>query len=202
MKNLLILFGLLLPLITFSQSAGFDMVLKLKSNDTELVKKLESFKANGIEKNLSLDKVEIDAMIDTAKSYLGTPHCMGGITHKCIDCSGLLYVTFKAFDVDVPHNSQEMARYGKIIPNADSLKRGDLVFFVKTYNTSKVITHSGIYLGNDQFIHTSARNGVVISTLSSDYYKKHFIFGTRIFPTRIDISPINKPDKKNNSQEK
>jgi hypothetical protein len=202
MKKLLLFALIIMPFVTFSQSGGFDKVVEINSGDNELVRKLKDFEKGGIEKTLPLTNVKINDLIDTAKSYLGTPHCMGGTSHQCIDCSGLLFVTFKSFAVAVPHNSQEIARYGKIIPFADSLKRGDLVFFVKTYNTSKVITHAGIYLGNGDFIHTSASHGVVISNLSSDYYKTHFIFGTRVFPQKPNIKPIDKPVKIDNTKEK
>jgi len=167
-----------------AQSSNFSVLLKQKSSDTELVNKLKIFEQGGIEKSLELGSVTSTQIIDTAKSYIGTPHCMGGITHKCIDCSGLLYATFKSVGINIPHSSQEIARYGEIILNMDSLQAGDLVFFVKTYNTSKVITHAGIYLDNDKFIHTSASHGVVISNLKSNYYTEHYIYGTRIFKTK------------------
>jgi len=183
MKKILVI----LIFVTFASSIfaqttdNFSVLLNQKASDTELVTKLENFRASGIENDLQLDSVSIEQIIDTALSYKGTPHCMGGVTHTCIDCSGLLFVTFNSCGVNVPHSSQEMARFGLIIIETDSLKRGDLVFFVKTYNTSKVITHSGIYLGEGDFIHTSSSRGVIISNLSSSYYKEHYIFGTRIF---------------------
>ncbi len=168
-------------LISFGQSNNnFDQLLQQYPPDSELVQKLKNFQSTGIEKSLDLDTTTMSQIIDTALSYKGTPHCMGGITHSCIDCSGLLYISFKNNDVNIPHNSQEIARYGKIIVAPDSLQRGDLVFFVETYRTSKVITHSGIYLGEGNFIHTSASRGVMISNLSSKYYSDHYIFGTRI----------------------
>lgn len=160
---------------------NFSIILSQNAADAALVTKLENFKAGGIEKELNLDSISVQQIIDTALSYKGTPHCMGGVSHSCIDCSGLLYMTFKSNGVDVPHSSQELARYGSIIIDADSLQRGDLVFFIKTYNTSKVITHSGIFLGDGEFIHTSASRGVVISKISSSYYQNHYIFGTRVF---------------------
>lgn len=183
MKKLVILsLMMILGLLSFSQNDdNFSILLSQKSDDANLVSKLEAFRDAGIEKDLILDDVTIQQIIDTALSYKGTPHCMGGVTHNCIDCSGLLYVTFKNNGVSIPHNSQDIARYGSIILDQDSLKKGDLVFFVKTYSTSKVITHSGIYLGDGDFIHTSSSRGVVISNLSSSYYQEHYIFGTRIF---------------------
>jgi cell wall-associated NlpC family hydrolase len=81
----------------------------------------------------------------------------------------------------MPHNSEEQARYGKLVAGVEGLKKGDLVFFIKTYNTSKFITHSGIYLGNNEFIHASSSQGVTITSLNNSYWKEKFLFGTRIF---------------------
>ena len=139
------------------------------------------FQKEGVEKSLDVSHTNPDALIETARKFLGVPHCMGGTTKKCMDCSGLLVTTFAAFDISLPHSSEEQARYGKIVSRMEDLKKGDLVFFIKTYHTSKFITHSGIYIDNKQFIHTSSQKGVSISSLESNYWKEKFIFGTRIF---------------------
>ncbi|GAO31314.1 cell wall lytic activity [Geofilum rubicundum JCM 15548] len=61
------------------------------------------------------------------------------------------------------------------------MQRGDLVFFIRSYKTSKYITHSGIYLGNNEFIHASSSQGVTTTSLSNSWWSERFIFGTRIF---------------------
>ncbi len=180
-KIIFLIISVLFSAGLLAQSQAFTSLLERHSNDTVLVKRLKEFARSGIEMSLPMGDVAPIQIIDTARSYLGTPHCMGGLTHKCIDCSGLLYVTFRKVEIDVPHSSEGIARYGKLILDIDSLRPGDLVFFVRTYNTKKLITHSGIYLGDNKFIHTSASRGVMISDLGAAYYKEHFIFGTRIF---------------------
>jgi len=159
----------------------FSKVLLKRSSDVDLVSKLKAFKLQGIEKDLEMDSlITMQQIIDTAMTYIGTPHSMGGLSHKGIDCSGLLYISFTKSGVKAPRTSEGLAHYGKIISSTDSLQKGDLIFFVKTYKTSKVITHSGIALGDGKFIHTSASRGVVISDINSAYYQTHFIFGTRV----------------------
>jgi len=178
---------LLLLIIFFSfsylsaQVSEYDSLIIQKSNDKSLHSSLIKFKKGGIEKNIEIDTALLNAFVENAKTYIGTKHCMGGLSHKCIDCSGLLYVSFKSIDVNISRTSEGIARYGKIIVNIDSLKKGDLIFFVRTYKTSKLITHTGIYLGDYNFIHTSASRGVIISDIRGSYYKKHYIFGTRVF---------------------
>ncbi len=144
-------------------------------------KKLKDFLDAGNGKELNTQNTSADEIIKTAQKYLGVPHCMGGTTMKCMDCSGLLVAAFAKNGINLPHNSEEQARYGKIIPGMDKLKKGDLVFFIRSYKTHKFITHSGIYIGNNQFIHTSSKNGVTITSLDDPWWNEKFIFGTRVF---------------------
>lgn len=143
-------------------------------------RKLDDFLAAGIEKGLNTKTPSADEIIETAEKYLGVPHCMGGTTMKCMDCSGLLVTVFARLGIILPHNSEEQARYGEIINRMDELKKGDLVFFIKTYETSHFITHSGIYAGNKNFIHASSKNGVVITSINDPWWNQKFIFGTRV----------------------
>jgi murein DD-endopeptidase / murein LD-carboxypeptidase len=144
-------------------------------------KKLKQFMNSGTEKEINTRNTSVDDIIKSAKKFLGVPHCMGGTTVKCMDCSGLLVAVFAANGIQLPHNSEEQARYGKIIADPDNLKEGDLVFFIRSYKTNNFITHSGIYLGNSQFIHTSSKKGVTITSLHDPWWQEKFIFGTRIF---------------------
>jgi cell wall-associated NlpC family hydrolase len=143
-------------------------------------KKLNSFLGAGVEKKSETHNTSADEIIMTAQKYLGVPHCMGGTTMKCMDCSGLVYTVFAKHGIILPHNSEDQARYGKIISGIDKLRRGDLVFFVRSYKTRNLITHTGIFLGNNQFIHTSSKNGVTVTSINDPWWKEKFIFGTRV----------------------
>src|SRR5690606_8300967 len=57
-------------------------------------KKLNIFIEGGIEKGISTLRASPDEIINTAQKYLGVPHCMGGMSSKCMDCSGLLVTVF------------------------------------------------------------------------------------------------------------
>jgi len=145
-----------------------------KINDKEFINR-------GTEKEINTSNTSPDEIIETARQYLGVPHCMGGTTMKCMDCSGLLVTVFGKYGIQLPHNSEEQARYGERIAAMNELKKGDLVFFIRTYQTDHFITHSGIYIGENKFIHTSSTNGVRITSLSDPYWKQRFVFGTRVF---------------------
>lgn len=143
--------------------------------------KLKEFMDGGTGKAINIRNASPDEIISTARKYLGVPHCMGGTTMKCIDCSGLLVAVFGKYGIKVPHSSEEQARYGRIIKDINDLKRGDLVFFIRSYKTSNLITHSGIYTGDNKFIHTSSTVGVTITPMSDPYWSEKFLFGTRVF---------------------
>lgn len=145
-------------------------------------KKLITYNTSADEIITSADEIitNADEIINTAKKYLGVPHCMGGTTMKCMDCSGLLVTVFANHGIKLPHNAEEQSRYGKILTETDKLSKGDLVFFIGTYNTNYLITHSGIYIGNNQFIHASTTKGVTITSMNDPWWSDKYIFATRI----------------------
>lgn len=140
-----------------------------------------AFLNSGTLNRLNTGRTRPNQVISAAEKFLGTPHCMGGTTGRCMDCSGLTYASFGAHKIAIPRRSQDQARYGKIVFNRNDLKRGDLVFFTKSYNTSDYITHVGIYLGSGRFIHASTSSGVIITPLNNPWWNERFVFGTRIF---------------------
>jgi len=144
-------------------------------------REMDEFIRGGTGKYLDTRHVKPDQVIGTAEKFLGTPHCMGGSTSRCMDCSGLTYTAFAKHRVVIPRSSQDQARYGVMIMERQALKRGDLLFFTRSYNSSDYITHVGIYLGNNQFIHTSTSQGVTITPLDNPWWSQRYLFGTRVF---------------------
>jgi murein DD-endopeptidase / murein LD-carboxypeptidase len=140
-----------------------------------------AFLNSGTQYKLKTGRTKPNHVIRTAEKYIGTPHCMGGITPKCMDCSGLTSTSFGAHKISLPRRSQDQARHGRIIFDRNDLKRGDLVFFTKSYNSPDYITHVGIYLGSGRFLHASSSQGVIITPLSNLWWSQRFVFGTRVF---------------------
>jgi uncharacterized membrane protein required for colicin V production len=132
--------------------------------------KYKKFITKGIGKKLSVSNAEMSSIIKKAHSYLGTRYRMGGVSYNGIDCSGLFYMSFNSQNISgVPRTAENFARHGITIKSISNLKKGDFVFFTKTYNTSKLVTHMGMYLGNQNFIHASSSKGVVVSNIIDSY---------------------------------
>lgn len=123
---------------------------------------------------------QIEELLKTARLYLGVPHCMGGTTFKCIDCSGFVMKVFEELGIMLPHNAQAQSQSGRIIKHRNELIEGDVVFFKESYKTKNYITHSGIYIGNNKFIHTSSGKGVTITSLDDSWWKDKFVHGSRL----------------------
>ena len=122
----------------------------------------------------------IVTLIDSAFSYIGTPYKWAGTSRSGMDCSGFVSTTFKSISVPLSHSSQEMATQGTKI-DLEDVKVGDLLFFRTTRKNR--ISHVGMVVdidGDIKFIHSSSKRGVVISSLSDEYYKKTFRMAKRV----------------------
>ncbi|MFN9108729.1 MAG: C40 family peptidase, partial [Bacteroidota bacterium] len=120
-------------------------------------------------------------LINTASENLGVKYRSGGTTTDGFDCSGLMYSTFKKFDITLPRSSVDMAKIGRILDEHD-IRKGDLMFF--TTNGKRVINHVGMVTEvNDEeikFIHSSTQKGVIISSTKEPYYGNNFAQANRI----------------------
>lgn len=108
--------------------------------------------------------------IKVAKSLMGTPYVWSGSSLSGFDCSGFIYYAANQAGYKIGRYSAE-GYYNRTF-YVDQPQPGDLVFFENTYKQG--ISHLGIYLGNNEFIHADATKGVMISSLTSTYYTKHF----------------------------
>lgn len=104
------------------------------------------------------------ALISTSRQFLGVPYMWGGTSTKNVDCSGLTRSVFFMNGILLPRNASQQARTGSDVGifidgrfSSRDLRPGDLLFFGKTAtdSTSEKITHVGMYLGNDKYIHSS-----------------------------------------------
>ncbi|MBV9988545.1 MAG: C40 family peptidase [Chitinophagaceae bacterium] len=117
-------------------------------------------------------------LLQAIDRWWGTKYCLGGITDSCTDCSGFTQNIMRdVYHQNLPRTAQEQFNLAQKVELED-MKEGDLVFF----NTSsgKDITHVGLYLTNNKFVHASTSGGVTISDLNDTYWQPKFRGAGRI----------------------
>jgi len=121
-------------------------------------------------------------LITAAQSFLGTPYRYAGIDRSGLDCSGLVYLSFKeALNFTVPRTAESIYAWTERIDTQD-LAPGDLVFFV---TAGQRISHVGIYTGDGSFIHSASdgpSTGVMYSRLDESYWQRTYRGAGRALP--------------------
>ena len=107
--------------------------------------------------------------------WFGTRYRLGGESKTGIDCSAFMQVMFAGlFGIALPRTAREQNRSTRKISRTE-LKEGDLVFF----DTRGGISHVGMYLQNNKFVHSASSGGVMISDLYDDYWSRRFVSAGR-----------------------
>lgn len=111
--------------------------------------------------------------------WYGVPYHYGGTSRAGIDCSAFssLLLSSVYSENQLPRMSADQYKATNRIPKKD-LQEGDLVFF-HTYGKGHRVTHVGVYLYNNYFIHASVA-GVQISNMGEGYYLTHYIGAGRV----------------------
>lgn len=119
-------------------------------------------------------------LVNTAKKMLGVKYHYGGSSPRTgFDCSGFVQYTHHAAGISLPRTTGQQYRVAKPIQRK-YLKAGDLVFFKTAI--SRAVSHVGIYLGKNKFIHApSSGKEVTISSMTDKYWRKHFTGAGRIY---------------------
>lgn len=119
-------------------------------------------------------------LVKEAETWIGTPYLYAGAEKgKGTDCSGfVMKVYLESCEMKLPRNSAKQAEFCVPIKE-EEVEAGDLVFFA-TGKDPKKVSHVGMMVDAESFIHASCSKGVVVSKISSTYYRKRFLMYGRV----------------------
>jgi murein DD-endopeptidase / murein LD-carboxypeptidase len=126
--------------------------------------------------DMDVESFSNSKLYESIEAWWATRYRYGGTTKKGIDCSALTGALMnEAFGYTLARTARDQfAQCEKV--DKENLEEGDLVFF----NTRGGISHVGVYLGNNYFVHASVHSGVTINSLNDDYYSRKYIGGGRV----------------------
>jgi cell wall-associated NlpC family hydrolase len=160
---------------------GVTLFLGSCKNAKNPAKKTEAHENSalqGLEKKLGvkIPSGSNRAYYEEIASWLGAPYKYGGKEKSGTDCSGFVLVVYqRVFKILLDHQSSKQKEKSRTIKESE-LKEGDLYFFKLD---GKKISHVGMHVAPDYFVHASTKRGVVVSKLSEPYYSNAFAgFGT------------------------
>lgn len=118
----------------------------------------------------------------TAISYNNVPYKYGGTTRLGMDCSGLVYTSFKEINKKLPRSSKLMYKEGIAVPLSE-IEIGDLLFF-DIDKFKGFVNHVGLVTSVDKddilFIHATTSRGVIITSINEPYWEKAFVKAKRV----------------------
>jgi hypothetical protein len=130
----------------------------------------------------TVEKLHNINLLKIIDEWWGTSYCMGGSTKNCIDCSAFTQLIIQSiYSINLPRTALEQYNYSKPISTED-LNEGDLVFF---NTTGRDVSHVGIYLLNNKFVHAATSGGVMVSDLNDSYWKARYKGAGRV----LDATP-------------
>jgi cell wall-associated NlpC family hydrolase len=129
--------------------------------------------------DVAVEEITDMRLIEFIDNWYGTRYRYGGNDKSGVDCSGFskefinnLYTTL------IPRTSSEQYKQSKRVSKSN-LQQGDLVFFY-TRGRRNGVSHVGVYLCNNKFVHASTSNGVTINDLDDEYYARNYAGAGRV----------------------
>jgi murein DD-endopeptidase / murein LD-carboxypeptidase len=134
-----------------------------------------------------VEQVHNIGLFENIDNWFGTRYRYGGTTKGGIDCSAFVQVLFSShYNIGMPRTAQN--QYDATLRIArEELKEGDLIFF----NTRGGVSHVGIYLQNNKFVHASTSEGVTITDLEDSYWSRRIVgFGRYVKPQENTLAMV------------
>ncbi len=116
-----------------------------------------------------------ESLVETSKQLMGLPYLWGGTSTKGVDCSGFTKTVFFLNGVVIPRDASQQVHIGQPIDstqNFESLQKGDLLFFGRkaTDSTAEKVVHVGMWIGDNEFIHSSGKVHISSMDKNADNY--------------------------------
>jgi lipoprotein Spr len=158
-----------------AQSVKSDDIISHVSKPVEIEKASSLQIKYALLLNTEVEQIQNMQLYQNIDDWYGTTYKLGGTTKNGIDCSAFVQTIFvSAFGVTLPRMAKDQYKVTRRISRTE-LQEGDLLFF----DTRGGVSHVGIYLQNNKFVHASV-SGVMISDMFEPYYVKHFIAAGRV----------------------
>jgi lipoprotein Spr len=168
---------------TAAEKAESDILTQLMASRKAEVEEASSVQLKyAVLMNTEVESLPSKTLLENVDQWYGVRYRTGGNTKSGVDCSGFTVAVYAAvYGINLPRVSREQYRISRKISTTE-LQEGDLVFF----NTNgSGISHVGIYLGNNKFIHASVSRGIMVSGLFEPYYLKRYYGAGRIDDKQI-----------------
>lgn len=154
---------------------------KKAKEEAERKAKAKAAKSNTSSKNIAptgaISSSKGQAIVNTAKKYLGVRYVYGGSSPSGFDCSGLVQYVFRKNGISLSRTSASQSRQGKTVSRSE-LQPGDLLFFAKNGR----VHHVGIYAGNGQMIHAPHTGDVVrYTSINTSSRNREFYCAKRFY---------------------
>lgn len=176
--NFVLRYGTVLLLVIYLSACKHHKTLTSDSEhkDTEFSSK-EIKKKYAEKLGVSSADIKNEKLYEFINEWYGVPYKYAGKDKNGIDCSGLASTLYNhVYHKTISPSTKALVGEVKKIKESD-LKEGDLVFF----NTNgKSISHVGVYLQNNKFVHASTKKGVMISDMNEPYFQKTYVQSGRV----------------------
>lgn len=130
-----------------------------------------------------------DSILERGFQLVGTPYRFGGLSEKTgFDCSGFVGFLFREeAGIQLPRSTRELINLDAPLVARNDLKPGDIILFNNRGRGR--VSHAGIYIGDDQFIHSSSRRsgGVRVDSLDDRYWRSSFMEGKRVLVAQTSL---------------
>ncbi|PZP24157.1 MULTISPECIES: C40 family peptidase [Pseudomonas] len=131
-----------------------------------------------------------DSILERGFQLVGTPYRFGGLSEKTgFDCSGFVGFLFREeAGIQLPRSTRELINLDAPLVARNDLKPGDIILFNNRGRGR--VSHAGIYIGDDQFIHSSSRRsgGVRVDSLDDRYWRSSFMEGKRVLVAQTSLA--------------